>query len=297
MTQEFDIVNGLHLTGRISTTSTNSSVNIVRSGIDEVVLDPSLHAHQGQTLAIRQEGELLPLSIDGPDKVVSGQGTIANNLVLSGEATIAPGASPGVLTVDGDVSLGLGSKLAIEVGGTTPGVDYDSLIVGGDLDLSGAILELQFINDSVPEIGQTFQILQAGSLTGMFANATSLYRTAEQAFLVSYENGALGLEATSLPAVAFGDFNSDGLVDAADYIVWRNAVGDTGYDLTADANADAVVNGADYAIWKSHYGSQVPAGAIVAPATVPEPATGLFAVGLLALVSGMRSLRLRKPGC
>ncbi|TWT97008.1 hypothetical protein Pla108_27850 [Botrimarina colliarenosi] len=59
--------------------------------------------------------------------------------------------------------------------------------------------------------------------------------------------------ATVAVAPAAGDFNGDGLVDAADYTVWRDTEG-TG-DLRADANGDQVIDGLDYDLWVANYGT------------------------------------------
>ena len=50
-----------------------------------------------------------------------------------------------------------------------------------------------------------------------------------------------------------GDYNLDGIVDAADEIVWRETEGST-TDLRADGNHDGQVDGADYKLWKAHFG-------------------------------------------
>ena len=71
----------------------------------------------------------------------------------------------------------------------------------------------------------------------------------------------------------FGDYNRNGVVDAADYTVWRNALGQTG--LTpysgADGNGDGKIDAVDYDVWRSHFGQ-----------TVAPPAAGagasLFAI-------------------
>ena len=57
-----------------------------------------------------------------------------------------------------------------------------------------------------------------------------------------------------------GDYNSDGVVDAADYAVWRDsllAVATVGKFLnaTGDTNADGEVDARDYALWRENFGA------------------------------------------
>jgi hypothetical protein len=66
-----------------------------------------------------------------------------------------------------------------------------------------------------------------------------------------------------------GDFNHDGHVDAADYGVWRAAVGST-FDSAADGNHNGIVDAADYVIWrKAAGGSGASSG--LSSSSVPEP--------------------------
>jgi hypothetical protein len=55
-----------------------------------------------------------------------------------------------------------------------------------------------------------------------------------------------------------GDYNSDGAVDAADYVVWRKTEGST-TDLRADGNGDGRVDQADHDLWKANLGAAEPA--------------------------------------
>jgi len=73
------------------------------------------------------------------------------------------------------------------------------------------------------------------------------------------------------------DFNGNGVVDAADYTVWRNNLGlvGTGTRATGDANGDTNVDQTDYALWKSSFGTMPGSGAIGGVA-VPEPASLLL---------------------
>ena len=83
-----------------------------------------------------------------------------------------------------------------------------------------------------------------------------------------------------------GDYTGDGIVDAADYELWRSNVGDA-TSLVADGNGDGLVDSADYIIWRKNSGRTwedlaTNGGAGVATASIPEPAAlTLAAIGLL----------------
>lgn len=82
-----------------------------------------------------------------------------------------------------------------------------------------------------------------------------------------------------------GDYNGDGLVNAADYTVWRDTLNST-TDLRADGNGNNVIDGPtgagnDYEIWTTNYGASAPP--VVA---VPEPVSVLFAAIACAATMG-----------
>jgi hypothetical protein len=69
-----------------------------------------------------------------------------------------------------------------------------------------------------------------------------------------------------------GDYNGDGIVDAGDYVVWRDSLGQTGLTLNADGNGDQMVDQEDFKIWRELYGTQAASGeGSFANASVPEP--------------------------
>jgi len=67
---------------------------------------------------------------------------------------------------------------------------------------------------------------------------------------------AVGTTETPSPA---GDYNGDGSVSGADYVIWADTFGNDGSpgkeDLRADGNGDGVVSGTDYVIWADNFGS------------------------------------------
>jgi hypothetical protein len=87
----------------------------------------------------------------------------------------------------------------------------------------------------------------------------------------SYEIWRATISAVAIP----GDFNADGTVDAADYVVWRKGLGTT-YTQT------------DYDMWHANFGKMAGSGAALPSAeplsdAVPEPSSELlimFALGL-----------------
>jgi prepilin-type N-terminal cleavage/methylation domain-containing protein/prepilin-type processing-associated H-X9-DG protein len=96
------------------------------------------------------------------------------------------------------------------------------------------------------------------------------------------------------------DFNRDGHVDAADYLVWRNAAGATGlapYD-PGDADGNGQVDHLDYYWWKVSFGAGVNSSALGITQQVPEPnSVVLFTLGGLGLIarkSRRRTNQLRR---
>ncbi len=72
-----------------------------------------------------------------------------------------------------------------------------------------------------------------------------------------------------------GDYNNDGVVDAADYVVWRNA--SPSATLPNDTTPGSVTS-ADYAVWRSNFGNALSLGSSAAATAVPEPASLLLAI-------------------
>lgn len=82
-----------------------------------------------------------------------------------------------------------------------------------------------------------------------------------------------------------GDSNQDGVVNAADYTVWRDSL-DSTTNLSADANRDGIVSILDYDVWRANYGLDVNSSIVI-----PEPSTGwLLALSTLTFLT----LRLRR---
>jgi hypothetical protein len=102
-----------------------------------------------------------------------------------------------------------------------------------------------------------------------------------------------------------GDYNRNGAVDAADYVVWRKMLNQevtpgSGADGTGPAGEpDGVVNTLDYEFWRSQFGSPSSPGSGAMGVAAPEPAAWalvvLFIPAILGTRPSMRRSRLGRP--
>ena len=104
--------------------------------------------------------------------IISGTGTwTLDNLTDNGSISI--GSSPGLLTLDGDLTKGISSSLDVELAGSRAGIDYDQLVVTGTAKIGGK-LNVSLLKDFLPSAGNNFLVLVAGVLTGSFGEANGL---------------------------------------------------------------------------------------------------------------------------
>lgn len=94
-----------------------------------------------------------------------------------------------------------------------------------------------------------------------------------------------------------GDYNGDGIVDAADYTVWRNHMG-AAMVLPNETSSPGVVDHLDYEVWKVNFGaSSGGAGGVqVAGGGVAEPAT-TFYLAVAGLLFVCRTCRGGRMAC
>ena len=91
------------------------------------------------------------------------------------------------------------------------------------------------------------------------------------------------------PLILPGDYNQDGHVDAADYTVWRDTLGQSVAAGThADGDGDGTISSADYSVWKTHFGRVVLGSG--AGAAVPEP-SGMMLMFAGSVLSGIGIVR------
>ncbi len=175
--------------------------------------------------------------------------TVIGNGRIEGPATIAATLSPGIDdTTAGTIGLidtiDLTSDAAVEIDfmqDINDVVTFDKFTLSSDLTLDGSIT-LRLQGGYVPELGDRFTIIDANSVTGLFASidtpviGTRLFRVIE---------GADDVEALW---TCLGDVNLDAVLNPADFTAWINAF-NSGEVETADQNMDGVISPADFTAW------------------------------------------------
>jgi hypothetical protein len=161
--------------------------------------------------------------------------------------------------------------LDIQLGGLTAGSEYDSLVVGANVDLGSSTLDMSLVDPFTLSDGEVFDILSVGgTLSGTFAGS------GQDDAVAGY--GGLGL---------FIDYTAGGGNDVALY---------TGY-LMGDVNRDGVVDLFALNDVKNNFGSTLPGPGFGATSVVPELAS-VLALGLEGLALPRRGsaqvVRLRK---
>lgn len=88
--------------------------------------------------------------------------------------------------------------------------------------------------------------------------------------------GAYEVQPIPQPPDFLGDYNNDGTVDAADYTVWRDTLGQVVLPYSgADGDGSGIVDAGDYAVWKANFGNTLAAAAVAALEDIaPTPQGG-----------------------
>lgn len=90
-----------------------------------------------------------------------------------------------------------------------------------------------------------------------------------------------------------GDYNKNGVVDAADYVLWRKTYGQQGANLATDGFPDGFIDEYDYDWWAERFGNSNGSGSGSGLlSAVPEPTTFALA-GFVACVCVVASRRRR----
>ncbi|MDC0936664.1 hypothetical protein OAS39_10285, partial [Pirellulales bacterium] len=170
------------------------------------------------------------------------------------------------------------NTLFIELGGTTPGTQYDLLTIAGDVTING-LLDVTALGGFVPAIGNDFELIDvAGTRAGEFAGLSEgalVGNFGGTGLFITYSGGDGNDVSLFADVPGNGDFDIDGDVDGFDFLAWQR-----GFGTLYESN--------DLATWELNYGA-VPLLANNTTA-VPEPSPLL-----LVVMVGLVRISLRRP--
>jgi hypothetical protein len=117
----------------------------------------------------------------------------------------------------------------------------------------------------------------------LLANNAVVYLVADNTYLdlrfTTWHGAGGGFayeRAAAPPPLTTGDYNLNGVIDAADYVVWRNTLTQTASPLGsgADGNANGTIDSGDFDFWRARFGNVLAGsatGTFLAAESVPEP--------------------------
>jgi autotransporter-associated beta strand protein len=187
-----------------------------------------------------------------------------------------------------DGTLGSGN---VTVNSTATKLEIDTTLAAINVIADTATLSLAgggtpaFADQGYADLGASINEVVGGLILGGVAQTTAgTYGSSSSTATFQNDEYFSGTGLITLTPVGLaGDYNGNGVVDAADYVVWRQNPGAHGGDP------------AGYDTWRAHFGNTVGAGAGSALGNgnqaIPEPGTVLLAVAGVLLASVGRRRR------
>jgi hypothetical protein len=243
---------------------------------------------------------------DGMDYISGSYRAFGNNgtHLLGGDISSGTGASPAVLsalmTASDHLPVVADYQLPAVLGVTTATIPT-TLQLGQDFQLAVTVTNEADVLVPWGADELDYSLSGSGDIAGMFTasdpalgtgnvhwltldTATPGMKTGQLTILSDGQGVAGGLAeipiAFNVVAGLPGDYNANGIVDAADFVVWRDNL-DQSATLPND-NSHGMVTQADYDMWRANFGSS--SGANVAH-VVPEPAMVILVLTAASLLT------------
>jgi T5SS/PEP-CTERM-associated repeat protein len=149
-----------------------------------------------------------------PDAELEADGTIVGDVDSNG--TVRIGDPVGMLDVDGAFTTT--GVLLLDLGGPTPG-SFDAVVVS-DAASIGGLLTVSLVDGYAPRFGDTFELLAAASIDGVFESLTLPALDAGLFWHFNQDTDSIDLVVTTL-----GDLDGDGVVGIEDFLLLLAAWG------------------------------------------------------------------------
>ncbi len=144
---------------------TNAGVLVATAG-SNVQFTNGLTQQPGSALVLSGGSVTGEITMNGG--VIKGSGTVNGNVTV-GSGVLAPGFSPGAITISGNLVMNSASVLNIELGGLTQGTEYDWINVTGSASLAGTLNVMPY-NGYTPPAGSSYSFMNFAASSGSFTN-------------------------------------------------------------------------------------------------------------------------------
>jgi hypothetical protein len=217
------------------------------------------------------------------DAIIRFDGTLTNtgNFFLDHSVVWSPGTftsnaalvvAANTSTMVGSLSLGSSNALLVELGN-----QFSRLEVSNAAALGGT-LQISLGDDYVPHAGDAFEILEATSRTGTFANVIAP-SISGISFALSYQPDSV-IVRLNAGFVFNSDWSGNGTVGPEDLAIWSMNFGNmVPAGTLGDANGDGKVDGVDFNIWQQQNGTMP---VVAATGSVPEPSSVVMILAAFA---------------
>jgi len=225
-------------------------VRLVRSG-DQFTASYSTNGISWTQVGTTQTVTMATNAHTGLAVTSHSNGTL-NTSVFSNVSVTSPDTTPPTVTIDRDISQANpanASPINFTVVFSEPVTDFAT----GDVTLSGTA---GATTATVTGSGTTYNV----AISGMTGSGTVIASLLAGVAHDAANNPSVASTSTdntvTFSSLLLGDYNQDGTVDAADFTVWRNSLGDNVAAFAgADGSGNGVVDEADYEVWKANFGA------------------------------------------
>jgi len=131
----------------------------------------------------------------GGELLIDGEFHSPNTIINDG-GQVQTGSSPGKGSIVGDLLINDGGEWIVEIAGLTPEVDFDQLMVDGDVTIDGDVI-FRFITSFGPNSGQTFDFLSATGAIDL-SGATFRFENLEPGFQFEVNANSGGFQMLAL---------------------------------------------------------------------------------------------------
>jgi hypothetical protein len=259
-------------------------MNNAKMSVDSALDDGSGMLYQGLAMSGGNNAGQFTISGGESNIIISNNASfvVQQNLYMTFASTETPVGAASTLSIKGpdatveingdlymsfDPNVGLENADPSTIKAVITGNTHTTIDVGDLAHIQYGNLAVEFDGYS-PVGGEMYTLLTANSITGTSFRANAL-PALPSGLSWDLDVGATSVVLSitgSLPGVP-GDYNDNGVVDAADYVLWRK-----GSSLQNDPTPG--VQPEDYNFWRARFGDTSGSGSIVR-GSVPEPASGV----------------------